>query len=253
MNEKAERQSEAEFRAEARTGLRQVRWELTLEGIVALVALVISVASLTVGWWISRGPPVIAALPADEGLIYRDGTDFGAVLALALHVKLINTSSADHGDIVKSAVVSIEAPGTRQVSFPVQSLVEPHIEDDPQKVKERCAVGERCLPLAGMVIVDLGERLMSLPGGAARSDFMSFALAMPECRGGDCYKFRDFESVLKILNGKKLSLNLRLTFNRARAINIRCTPSATVDEARVERTKWLSFACAESDVWGDNP
>jgi hypothetical protein len=234
--------------ASTRRALRRLNLEITAEAVVAMAALILSLVTALTQIWLTASPPKISALPVEDGLFYWDGNKYGAVLAVAVQSTLINTSSADHGDLVEKATLDIRVAGLRTVSFPLQSLIEPHLVDDPETVSARCAVVDRCLSLDGLVVVEPFGHLIALPGGGARSDYLSFALTKWSCKGSgnDCAKFMNFAAAADALNKRPLALRLNLKFRTAAPITLQCTLPVAIDGARLQRHRWISFGCSEA-------
>lgn len=234
--------------AETRRTLRRLSLEVTAEAVVAMAALVLSLVTALTQIWLATSAPKISTLPIENGLFYWDGNKYGAVLAVAVQTTLVNTSSADHGDLVERAVLTVQAPGLGVVSFPLQSLVEPHLVDNPETVAARCDVADRCLSLDGLVVVELFGHLIALPGGGARSDYLSFALTKWSCKGEDktCARFANFPAAAGALDKRRLTLRLDLRFRGASPKSLQCTLPTALDGSRLQRHRWISFGCSEA-------
>lgn len=215
-----------------------------MEAVVAVAALLLSVVTAIVQIVIAMRGPVIVAMPLGNALLYWDGTKSGAVLTAAFQTTLFNTASADHGDLVDRAEMTIRSKNIGPVTFPLQSLIQPHLIDDPQRAVDRCDLVDRCIPLDGLVVIELAERLIALPGGQARSDYMTFAFSASDCKGRDCAKFRDFDAAVRALNKQTISAEIALHFSVAHSKMLPCKIPLAVDGSRLQKHRWLSFSCS---------
>ena len=236
-NRDAERAKDEEVRL-----FRRLHLEISMEAVIAGAALLLSLVTAFVQIFDALRGPVISAMPIDSALLYWDGTKSGAVLTAAFETKLFNTASADHGDIVESATLVFRTSGLEPVEFPLQSLIQPHMIDDPEKVVDRCDLVDRCIPLDGLVIVELPDRLIALPGGSARSDYLTFALTSFNCRGrgADCKRFSNFDAAVRTLSGRTVRVEIALHFHEAATRRLECQ-IRRIDGARLEKHRWLSF------------
>jgi hypothetical protein len=248
MSKRQESQQAKNEREENRRTLRRLNLEVTSEAVVAMAALLLSLVTAGTQIWLASSAPQIEALPIDSGVFYWDGNKYGAVLSVALQTTLVNTSSADHGDLVEQATLELHGLGARPLVFPLQSLVEPHLVDNPETVAARCDVADRCLSLDGLVVVERFGHLIALPGGGARADYLSFGLTKWLCHGDaqDCKGFTDFFGAARAINARHLALTLNLKFHKATDVTRRCTLEGVIDVARLQRHKWISFGCLEA-------
>lgn len=192
-----------------------------------------------------RGSEIVTP-PPERVLIFRDATAGGTVMWLAVKQSFINVAGNEHGDLLRRAELRLAAPDGRQTSFAYNSLLEPVMVDDPKAALDRCELTARCLALDGLLIVDRSDRLVDLAGGAARGEYLGFALSGSECRGrdGGCAAFADAASVLKALAGRPLMLELDLRFQKDGRRRLRCRTHA-LDAGYVEKVGWTSLACME--------
>src|ERR1043166_4757541 len=112
----------------------------------------------------------------------------------------------NHGDIVETARLFIRPRNSNEVAFSYQSLVHPHIVDESKRAVDKCQAMERCIALPKLVIVEPTDTLIALPGGQARSEYISFALTRGECEGAkaDCSRFGNFDDTIRALAGQSL-------------------------------------------------
>jgi hypothetical protein len=226
--------------------LRLVGLEAGLQTVVAASAFLLSLSIALVQVWLALRGPVISARPIDRAIVYRDSTGSGAAMEMAVRLTLFNSAAGDYGDLVERAVLQLRASGMGDVAFPFESTVQAHMVDDPKHAPDRCDVDSQCLALGSLVIVDHGNRLIAVPGGQARSDFLAFGLTQSGCRGAaaDCAHFRDFDTAAGWLDGKPVTAVLQLTFHRSHRRALPCT-SQPLRPGYLQRNQWISFACKE--------
>ncbi|HEY3815059.1 MAG TPA: hypothetical protein VGL66_17715 [Caulobacteraceae bacterium] len=232
------RKRAAQDQDEEREVIKRLGIEVTAEAVIAAGAFILALTtSLTQVYLAVRGP-VISMLPIDSMVLYTDS----GVLQAALHVTMTNSASADYGDLVERADLSLKAPSGRWVRFPLDSTAQIHLVDDSQKVVDRCDPTLRCLPFKGMVVVDRNDKLLALPGGATRADYLTFDLWT--CRGAavDCAYFKNFNTTGAALDHRSLNAKVDFVFHRARNQTLTCV-TRPVDGARLEKIAWLSFPC----------
>jgi hypothetical protein len=233
------------------TGLfRRLNWEISAEAVIAGGAFFLSLTTAIVQIILTVRGPVISVRPPDRAVLYRDGTQSGAVLELALRTTMLNSASGDNGDLVDKAQLTLETPGAKAVTFPFDSLVKIHLVDNPTAAVEHCDVDARCLALTGLVVVDHGERLIDLPAGRARTDFLTFGLARSACgANAACAPYADFESAARWLDNRPIIAKLKLSFVRAADRTLECE-SRPLNGRYLQHVGWLSFTCQSS---GRNP
>jgi hypothetical protein len=217
--------------------IRRLGIEVTAEAVVAAGAFILALTTSLSQVYLAVRGPVISMLPIDSLVLY---TDSGVVQA-ALHVTMTNSASADYGDLVEKADLTLMAPSGRWVTFPLDSTAQIHLVDDSQKVVDRCDPTLRCLPFDGMVVVDRNDKLLALPGGATRADYLTFDLWT--CKGAvaDCTYFRSLNTPA-MLDRRALNARITFVFHRARDQTLSCK-TRPVDATRLQKIRWLSFSC----------
>lgn len=231
-------------REEEREVFKRLSVEVTAEAVIAGAALILSLTTAGAQLYLAMRGPVIDALPIDRVMLYQDANKYGAVLVLAARTTLINTASPDYGDIVEKAEMTVRPQTGGPVTFPFDTVIKAHLVDNSAQAAAKCEVDARCIPLEGLVIDDRNERLVDLPGGKARMDFLTFAMKSRPCKGAaaDCARFKDFDSAVNTLNGQPLSLSLSLKFHSAKAATLACK-TRPVSGDTLRTTRWLSFSC----------
>ena len=227
---------------EEREVIKRLGIEVTAEAVIAAGAFILALTTaLTQLYFAVRGP-VISMLPIDTLVLYNDR----GVLEAGLHTTMTNSAAADYGDLIEKADLSIAAPSGRRVSFPLDSTAQIHLVDDSQKVVDRCDPTLRCLSFDGLVVVDRNDKLLALPGGGTRADYLTFDLW--NCKGAavDCAWFRGFDKAAAALDRRSLDARIDFVFHRARDQSLACKTRA-VDGARLLKVRWLSFSCLGVD------
>lgn len=232
-------------REEERDVLKRLGVEVTAEAVIAGGALILSLTTAGAQLYLAMRGPVIDTLPIDRVMLYQDANRYGAVLTLAARTTMINTAAPDYGDILEKAELTLKPVSGGAVSFPFDTTIKAHLVDDPAKAAEKCEVDSRCIALEGLVIDDRNERLVDLPGGKARMDFLAFSLKSHPCTGdaADCARFRDFDGAVNALAGQPLTLSLSLKFHNAKARTLQCKTRPVNAEA-LRSSHWLSFSCS---------
>lgn len=183
----------------------------TWRRFVPSIALSAFLMSLTVALinaaYAIRGAEIVVLKP-DRLLVYRDATETGAVLVVALPTSMINAADSGHGDVLLDGTLTFgDGP-----MFAMQSVVTPVFSNDAGAA-ERCPVDTRCTRLPGLLVLEKMDTVADLPGGQARSRTLAFPLARWNCSGGaqDCARF-DSEARAIAAGPKAMAVTVKLTF-----------------------------------------
>lgn len=184
---------------------RRRRFPRITEAGVALVALLVSgTAFLVNGWMYVRGSEMVVLKP-DNYIFYRDTGPYGADMYLAVPLQIVNAAGADFGDVVVRAEAQVfsgrRAPGV----FPYTALAEPVLARDVDAAVANCPQGARCIPNTGFYVIERTARLLDVPGGGSRSEYVSFQLTPENCLGARSYcdRFRHFDNALTALRNEE--------------------------------------------------
>lgn len=201
------------------------------------------VMALISAYYALRGPEIVAR-PLEELLVYRDGEGANAVAVLGLRLQLINTASSEYGDLLMEAEARL---GDNGAWYPIQSEIEPVFTAE----RPDCALGSRCHYLSNLVVIERGVDIIDIPGGAARSFFVTFALSPTVCDGkpADCQAIADFTSGARRLSQGRQSVTIKLKFNGDGERRLHCTFDA-MDPDFLRSYGWQSVACEDSSVFG---
>lgn len=182
------------------------------ESLVAALALLVSLITILTGAWFAMRGSVVVALPPDSVFLYRDSADRGAVLTLGVDTSLVNTASANYGDVVTRITLEIDTPAAVDPSFNYETLVTPVFTEDAVGQADNCPVQARCV-VAGRQFLAIEEprRTLDVPGGSSRSDYVGFVLHRSNCAAAKgCEAFVDAEAAAAELDrGRTLTLRFR--------------------------------------------
>lgn len=219
------------------------------ENVIAFGALILSlVVALINVYYAVRGPEVVVQ-PADQIILYRDGEGDAAVLGIAVPVMMINAASSEHGDVMVEATLK---PGPDGDAYRYQTLILPIFTEDAPAAREKCEVGTRCIVFGDLVLVERTDEIIDVPGGSAKSRYLSFQLTPPYCEGprSVCDRYPDFRAAVARLNGKPLTLVVQLDFHSDGRRILTC-PVAKLDLTYLLQEGWTALACKGGTVTGD--
>jgi hypothetical protein len=234
---------------------RRGRWlSVPQENVIAACALILSLVVATINVYYAMRGPVVVVQPLDQVLIFRDAeaedeTGDAAVLTVAIPLMMINAASAEHGDVMTEATLRLTQDGGR---YPYYSMVLPIFTQDAPAAREKCEVGTRCLVFADLVLVERTDEIVDIPGGSAKSRYLSFPLVPFDCRGprAACARYPNFREAVKTLEGRPVSLNVQLDFHSDGRRVITCD-MAKLDLSYLKAHGWTAMRCESSKVTGD--
>jgi len=209
---------------------------------IALAAFLLSLTTALSQMFLAARGPVIKGLPLEQAVIYGDPPlDPNGVVTIAVRASQVNTASQDYGDLVTHADLALV--GSPAVRFSYEGMIHPHLLADASQAPE-CELDARCVRLTGMNVVDRDEKLISLPGGGARSDYLAFTVGGPGCAAAPgCAQLSDFARAGKALDRRPLKLKLTLDYNRARTLTLECV-TGPVNGDWFRKYGWTSLVCA---------
>ncbi len=243
-----------------RRSFRRRRFRLTEVGVALAALLVSGTAFLIGGAMYLRGSEIVTVRP-ETLLLYRDAGPDGAELWLAVPIQLINAASTDYGDVVTRATLRLNGGAGH---FDYETLVEPVFVPAPdrnamarrvERAIDNCPTGARCIAGIGHYVIERPKRLLDIPGGSSRSEYLGFQLSAYSCRpgGSDCTGFRGFQpTVANLRRQATLTAAVTLQFQFDEPQEVRCTVStrhATWSSllAYLERTGWVVAECVNSE------
>lgn len=183
------------------------------EAFVASLALLVSLATILTGAWFAIRGSVVIALPPDSVFFYRDSANKGAVLTAGVDTSLVNTASANYGDVVTRITLEIDTPAAVHPVFDYETLISPVFTEDAAGQARNCPVTARCV-VAGrqFLVIEEPRRTLDVPGGSSRSDYVGFVLHRSNCAvKGACDAFTDAEAAARVLDQAR-SLTLRFHY-----------------------------------------
>lgn len=233
---------------------RRSRWlSVPQENVIAFAALALSlIVALINVYYAMRGPEVVVQ-PLDQVLLFRDGDladdptkPDSAVLTVAAPLMMINAASAEHGDVLTEARLRVGVDGGR---YRYQTLVLPIFTQDAPAAREKCEVGTRCIVFDDLVLVERTDEIIDIPGGSAKSRYLSFPLGPFNCEGAAaaCGRYPHFREALAALNGRATSLSLELDFHSDGRRVITCKVGKT-DLSYLRDNGWTALRCEASSV-----
>jgi len=230
---------------------RRRRWRVTEVG-VAIAALLLSGSAFLGNLGLYLRGSEIAVLPPREFLFYRDQGPHAADLYLAVPIAMINAASSDYGDVVTGAKLSFVSRPELSVTFPNEAYAEGVMTPLVAQGVAACPSGARCIPETGFYVIERPVKLMDVPGGASRTEYLSFPITLGHCEGHPraCAKFRDFQTSLRTLEALgPLSIRVELTFHFDGAKEVECRlPPRPADRRAIfhylATRGWAQPACA---------
>jgi hypothetical protein len=201
-----------------------------------------------------RGP-VVVVQPLDQVLLYRDGelvddpNGDEAILGVAVPLMMINAASAEHGDVMTEATLSIGQGGGR---YPYATLLLPIFTEDAPAAREKCEVGTRCIAFSDLVMVERTDEIIDIPGGSAKARYLSFHLLPLNCKGapGPCARYPNFRKAVAALDGKPMSLRLEIDFHSDGRRVLTCEVGK-LDLSYLKDNGWTAMRCESGRVSDD--
>lgn len=173
---------------------------LTSEAVVASAALMVSLLSLSTSAWFAVRGSVVTAVPPDSVFFYRDAGK-GAVLTAGVDTALVNSASANHGDVVTRITMEIDTPAQVDPMFDYEVLVTPVFSETAERQAADCPVTARCVRNNRFLAIEEPRRTLDVPGGASRSEYIGFVLEKGNCSiSGACDAFTDLASASQALD-----------------------------------------------------
>lgn len=229
------------------------------ESLVAALALTVSLITILTGAWFAMRGSVVVALPPDSVFFYRDSADRGAVLTAGVDTALVNTASANYGDVVTRITLEIDTPAAVDPRFDYETLVTPVFTEDAIGQAENCPVQARCVVAARQFLaIEEPRRTLDVPGGSSRSDYVGFVLHRSNCAvAGACDAFVDAEAAAAELDKARM-LTLRFYYRlhsdgeKVAVCRASLRPPGQPDEpwvaAHLLARGWLALNCEREDA-----
>lgn len=187
------------------------RWLIRPEVLIAGSALLLSITTVATGAWFALRGSVVTAVQPDSVFFYRDAGK-GAVLTVGVDTALVNSASANHGDVVTRITLSIDTPAEVDPTFDYEVLVTPVFSEDAERQQSECPVTARCIRNGRFLAIEEPRRTLDVPGGASRSEYVGFVLERGNCAvRGACEAFGDFTSAAAALD-RYQTLTLRFHY-----------------------------------------
>jgi len=224
------------------------------EAGVALAALFVSLSVFMINGLLYLRGSQVAVLPPESVTLYRDTGPNGSALWVAMQAQMINAAAADYGDVAVSADVAFGPRRQERGRFAYAALVEPTMTNDVEKAVENCPQGARCIANTGFNVIERPRKLLDVPGGTSRSEYLAFLIEGHQCKGEPayCHAFGGFEDAvehLRSLQQPVIRLNLEFYFDGKRSVACRLSPDpkvrAAVFDYLVEKG-WAAVECVRT-------
>ena len=184
---------------------------LTAEALVASAALLVSLLSLSSSAWFAVRGSVVTAVPPQSVFFYRDAGK-GAVLTAGVDTALVNSASANYGDVVTRITMEIDTPGAVDPVFDYETLVTPVFSETAERQAADCPVTARCVRNGRFLAIEEPRRTLDVPGGTSRSEYIGFVLEKGNCAiKGACDAFLDLASAANALD-RAQTLTIRFRY-----------------------------------------
>lgn len=226
------------------------------EAGVALAALLVSLTVLGVNFYTYRRGSEMVVLQPEQIVFYRepDGQGGPGSLWLAVQVQMVN-AARDHGDVVVRASAQVDGRTRRGGAFAFNAMVEPVLTSNVNRALQNCPEAARCLPATGFYVIERPKRLLDVPGGSSRTEFMAFQLEAVNCKSegdGACLQFSDYPTAMAFLRGQQTAdflFDIEFQFDGTKTMQC-ALPSDPVGRAAIfdyiDRKGWAMPACQES-------
>ena len=188
------------------------------ESLISIAAFVLSLMIALGGLFTVIQGSTVAVLDQQEVYIYKDGTDNSALLAIAVEVPIVNTST--YNDVLVDA--EVEIPRLNATLDYEQSTVQPRRFKLRFDTIRFCDDQDQdCLPFQGMAMISNPEELISVSAGAAHSRFYKFRFLCPR-NSPDCSAYSNFDASLRALGNGPIDIVVRMKFFSDGTKTLRC-------------------------------
>jgi hypothetical protein len=194
---------------------------------------------------------VLVIQPPEQIILYRDGEGDKAVLTFALRVAMINAADAQNGDVLMNAHITPVSGGPK---FRFTGTMKPVFTNDADAAS-KCDVGARCIAWPGFLAIEQTDEIIDIPGGTVRGTYLYYPAAEWNCveaegKGiGVCAAYANFETSLKTLSAKPLSVFVKIDFFQDGSRTLVCG-GKTIDAAYIRKTGWMTMSCTTAKVEG---
>lgn len=211
---------------------------------MATVALLLSGSAFLGNLALYMRGSSIAVMQPKLFVIYRDAGPNGADMYLAVPVAMINAASADYGDVVESATIRFTSATNIPARFTYEAVIEPVMTAQVERGVDACDLGARCIAETGFYVVERPAKLLDVPGGSSRTEFLSFLVGPASCLGSAaaCARFKNFDTGIRTLRGLgpvSIRVDLKFHFDGRKTIECRLPAAAT------ERAAIFDYAVAK--------
>ena len=212
---------------------------------LSLSAFIMSLTMTAISAFYALRGSEVDVQPPSSVLLYRDGEGANAVLSFAVRLPMIN-GAADYGDLLLGAELE---PRGGEARLKYQALAEPVFTKGAKEAAEKCALGVRCLPYDGLLVMENSDQILDVPAGSAKSPYLTFTAAEWACAGDRCKDYATFDQAVARIASAPLDMVIRLSFNEDgdRRIICRGTP---IQADYLRKVGWLNVACVNAEVKG---
>lgn len=223
------------------------QWALLREllsggSLLSLAAFILSLTVALVGaYYALRGAEVVVKGP-ESILLYRDGDGDQAALVAAVRLSIINTASADYGDVLMDA--SLRPDRNSAERFRYTSLAQPVFGGDSSE--GGCDLSARCIRLPQLKVVEYPDTVADVPGRSASVRTLTFVMTSSSCTGATaCTRYGNFASAVAAIKGRPLEMSVDLEFNDDGNRTHHCrTAALEAGQADfLEEVGWITLPC----------
>lgn len=221
------------------------RWRSKIT--ISLSAFVMSLAMTAISAYSGLRGSDLVVVPPKQILLFRDGEGANSILSVAARFDIIN-ASADYGDVLLEASTRLGQSGP---VFAFSAPIKATFTSRSREAAEGCAIDSRCIPLAGLLVVEQPDTMIDFGGGASRTVTLSFPATGWNCTSSkeQCAAYDSFEKALAAIGKQPLDLEFALKFNSDGERKIFCG-SDKPDLGYLAQAGWISLACKEREVKG---
>lgn len=210
--------------------------------LLSLAAFILSLTVAMIGaYYALRGAEVVVKGP-ESVLLYRDGEGDQAALVAAVRLSMVNTASADYGDVLMDA--SLRPDRRSAETFRYTSLAQPVFGGDSSE--GGCELSARCIRLPQLKVVEYPDTIADLPGRSASVRTLTFVLTGSSCTGSKaCARYGNFDTAVAAIQARPLAMSIQLEFNDDGSRTHHCR-TAALDAERAEFLRevgWITLPC----------
>lgn len=214
---------------------------------ISAAAFLMSATATGINIYYAAQGAEITIQPPTHVLLYRDGEGDNSVLSVAIRFVAINTSS-NYGDLILKTATST---GDLSRSFPQEGLAKPVFTGKAEAAAANCSLGQSCVGVNGLMVMQDSEEIMDLPGGSAKSFTPYYWLLAQDCDDGDteCSRWANFNTAKAELARENPVFQIDVKFQEDGERSIMCE-TRQIDVDYLSEIGWTQIPCVSSSVEG---